>query len=111
MVVLCIISVSGHGRCSQGVPEIVDLVVFLGTGFALASPPWVLSGTILCFLGAYGSGVTHLLNMLEFGVGMGLMSSLLACSVRLKKRKSDIMHYGLIVIVLDVVLFEYYRFQ
>ena len=42
--------------------------------------------------------------MLELSVGMGLMSSIFACNVRLKKRKSDIMHSGLIVIVLIVMI-------
>ena len=89
--------------------------------FSLASPHWELSGTIPCLTGAYGSGVTHLLNMLELSVGMGLMSSIFACNVRLKKRKSDIMHSGWFdcycvdhcddcVDCVDFVLF-YYRFE
>ena len=49
-----------------------------GITFPLASPHWVLSGTIPCFIGAYGGGVTHLLNMLEIGVGMCLMLSIFA---------------------------------
>ena len=43
-----------------------------------------------------GSGVTHLLDILELGVGMGLMLSIFACTVLVKKRKSDLMHSGLI---------------
>jgi len=48
------------------------------------------------------------------GVGMGLMLSIFACTVRVKKRKSDLMHSGLIVIVLIVligviVVLFYYR--
>ena len=84
MVVLCIKSDGGEGGCWDTVVENVDLWCFRGASFRLASPRWVLSGTTLCFVGAYGSGVTHLLNMLEFGVGMGLMSSIFACNVREK---------------------------
>ena len=51
-----------------------------------------------------GSGVTHLLDILELGVGMGLMLSIFACTVLAKKRKSDLMHSGLIVIVLIVLI-------
>ena len=52
-----------------------------GITFALASPHWVLSGTIPCFIGPYGAGVMHLLNMREMGVGMGLMLSIFACDL------------------------------
>ena len=62
----------------------------------------------------YGAGVSHLLDILELGVGMGLMLSIFACTVLVKKRKSDLMHSGLIVIVLIVligviVVLFYYR--
>ena len=45
-----------------------------------------------------------MLNMLEIGVGMGLMSSIFACNVRLKQRKSDIVHFRLIVFIVLILL-------
>ena len=82
MVVLCIISHHRPVRCSDhGLTPSPTLMFFSGITFALASPHWVLSGTIPCFIGPYGAGVMHLLNMREMGVGMGLMLSIFACDL------------------------------
>ena len=81
MVVLCIISQDGPRRSSDHLPDLPSLNLSSGITFALASPHWVLSGTIPCFIGPYGAGVTQLLNMREMGVGMGLMLSIFACDL------------------------------
>ena len=45
-----------------------------------------------------------MLDILELGVGMGLMLSIFACAVQVNKRKRDLVHSGLIVIVLIVMI-------
>ena len=57
MVVLCIISHTGPMRCSHSRPHLLTLMFSSGITFTLASPHWLLSGTLPCLMGLYGIGV------------------------------------------------------
>ena len=60
MVALGIILTREQRRCSHWRSDLPPLMIFSGITFCLASPDWELSGTIPCFIGWYGAGVSHL---------------------------------------------------